>query len=150
MKLFYSKNKVPYIQFENGAKLIFSTSTEDERGFKYLAFNARDLRSTVVSAAKAKRKKVFKTSSHVGAILNTNFKCPDKNSVPKDLRTVGFTKIVESYLRKTFRLLIDEDGYFPRENMPTLQGILENAYGNKEDMMDDDPTATEDDDDNDE
>ena len=146
MKLLYSKNKVPYIQFENGARLIFSAITESDRGFKYLAFTARDVRSVVVSGAKAKKKRVFKTNNLIGSVLDTNFKSPDKNSVPKKLRKVGFTKIVESYLRKTFKLLIDEDGYFPRENIPTLQGILENTYGNKEDMIDDDLTATEDDD----
>jgi hypothetical protein len=147
MKLLYSKNKTPYIQFENGAKLIFSVSTENDKGFKYLAFNALDSRSVVVSGAKAKNKKIYKSNNFIGAMLNTNFKSPDNNTVPRSLRSVGFTKIVESYLRKTFKLLIDDDGYFPRGNIPTLQGILENAYTNKEDMMDDDPTATEDEDD---
>ena len=144
MKLLYSVNEVPYIQFENGARLIFSKSTESDRGFKYLAFSGVDITSIVVSGAKAKKVRRFRSSSHVSSVLDTNLKSPGKSSVPKALRNIGFTKLVESYLRKMFEPLIDEDGYFPRENLPTLQGILDRDYENDEDTWDNDPTATED------
>lgn len=43
MKILYSEpNKVPYIEFEDGSKLIFSTLTEDkEKGFHDLSFNGK-------------------------------------------------------------------------------------------------------------
>ena len=148
MKLIYSdgKKKIPLIIFENGSRLIFSATTETDKGFKYLAFNGRSTRTATLSGAKAKVKRTRKVSNHISFMVDTSIKRPGKNSLPKEAGKAGLSKITVAFLRKNFKLLIDDDGYFPRENLPTLEAILNKINGHISDKWDHDPTIDEEDD----
>ena len=148
MKLKYSKTNVPYITFENGNMLIFSKSTEIEKfGFKYLVFSGSIASRIKISSKKAKKEVSRKVIKYVNFIVNMNMKKPisttTTGSIPAKVRLAGFSKTIEVCLRKIFKPLIDENGYFPRGNLLTLEKILVGMNGSKEDEWDDDPTATE-------
>jgi len=144
MRLFYSDKKVPYILFENGSRLIFSVSTENEdKGFKYLAFNGETMDTITVSGAKAKKERTYTIVEQVTFITNMDIKRPGMDSLPRDAKDAGLSKITASFLRKTFKTLVDEDGYFPRANLPTLEKILEKVNGHESDTWDHDPSITE-------
>jgi len=148
MRLKYSRRNLPYITFENDSMLIFSKTTEDEKfGFKYLVFNGYLVSDINISGAKAKKKILKKVYKSVNFVINMNMKRPTNTgslgSIPAEARKAGFSKIVEVFLRKTFKPLIDEKGYFPRENLSTLEKMLEKTNGSKDDELDEDPTATE-------
>lgn len=148
MKLIYSENKkIPLIIFENGARLIFSVTTETEKGFKYLAFTNKDTMTVTVSGAKAKVKKTRKISNLVSFMVDTSIKRPGSNSLPSNSKKFGLSKIAIGVLRKSFKSLVDDEGYFPRDNLPTLEAVLNKINGCESDTWDDDPTVDEEDDD---
>lgn len=147
MRLIYSeKNRVPLIMFENGSRLIFSTSTETNKGFKYLAFNGRDTMTATISGARAKKKVTKNISNLVTFMVDTSIKRPGRGSLPKGAKKAGLSKITVGVLRKSFGVLLDDEGYFPRENLPTLQAVLNKLNGSVSDTWNDDPTIDEDED----
>lgn len=140
MKLCYTKNNMPYISFENGNKLIFSGTLEREKlGFKYLVFSGLTSSSVTISAAKAKKKSVKEVIQKVNFTTGTDFK-----GIPKIATKAGFSKTIRSFLSKTFKSLVDEKGYFPRENLETLEEIFKKANGSEEDTWNNDPTVIDD------
>lgn len=144
MELKYSNNGSPYIDLDNGM-LIFSKITEDQdKGFKFLVFQGRQVSSVCVSGAKAKRKKYTKMSEDIGFTVNMNFKrdvSGKKYGIPNEARFC-FSKITEKILKRMFSKLV-VDGYFKRSNLQMLNDMLVSYYGNETDSWDDDPTATE-------
>ena len=141
MRLVYSDGKrVPVIHFENGSRLIFSVTTETEKGFKYLAFNGKNTMTATVSGARAKKKKIKRISELVSFMVDTSIKRPGKSSLPNNAKDVGLSKITVALLRKTFKFLVDDEGYFPRENLSTLKVMLDKINGCESDTWDHDPT----------
>lgn len=135
MKLMYSPKGIPFIEFENGSMLIFSSTLEKSQGFKWLVFSGISEKS--INTKKRGGKKV-KMSKKVNFATTT-----DLTGIPKDARKAGLTGITLSFLKKSLKAVRDDDGYIPRENLDTLLAILEKTETNDEDRMDDDPTATE-------
>ena len=145
MRLLYSeKKKIPVIVLDDfNNRMIFSINTEHpEKGFKYLCVNGRTTTTVVTSGAKAKRKRTVKAIEDVAFTVDMNIK-RSNGSLPKNAKDIGLTPVMVGYLRKTLSLLIDDEGYFPRENLQTLEKILEKVNGCDTDEWDDDPTATE-------
>jgi len=75
MYLKYSKTKMPFIEFDNGAKLMFSTLTKDiDKGYKWLVFSHTETNNVCLSAAKVKNKRYAKVAERIGFVTNMNFK----------------------------------------------------------------------------
>ena len=143
MELKYSGTGTPYIDLDNGM-LIFSKTTETEKGFTYLVLRSKQVSSICVSGAKAKRKKYVNMQEDIGYTFDMNLKKDSggkKTGIPRDARFC-FSKLTENVLKKILNKLTT-DGYFPRERLHDLSEALESYYGSETDDWDDDPTATE-------
>jgi len=138
MILKYSTTGTPYLEMIKGAKLIFSTSTESPKGFKYLVFNNRITRTLCVSGAKSKNKKYVKTSDECSFTTTMDF-----TKIPKKAKEFGLSNITKKILKGILSKLVDEEGYFPRDNLKALELRLNELSGSEDDYVDDDPTATE-------
>ena len=135
MKLKYSISNKPYIEFDNEAKLIFSSMTKDKnKGYKYLVFSHIETNAICLSGAKVKRKRYANISEKISFVTNMKFK-----KIPNNARKV-LTPITLNYLKKTFEGLTLGD-YFPEKNLKELDKILN--FVDDTDEIDDDPTANE-------
>lgn len=135
MNLKYTKTNTPYIEFDNGAKLIFSSMTKDaNKGYKYLVFSHTETNAICLSAAKVKKKRYATVVEKIGFTTTMKFK-----KIPNAAKKV-LTPITLNYLRKTFEGLT-LDGYFSEKNLDLLSKELN--YVDKTDEIDDDPTANE-------
>lgn len=141
MRLEYSPKGTPYIILDNGLRLSFSTTTETEKGFKYLCVNGTDTKTVTINNGKTKEKITIDTSENISFVLDMNFKRDRKKGIPKDAKKL-LSKITLGYLKKTFENLITTDGYFPRKNLALLDEKLK-RLNNPNDILDDDLTATE-------
>jgi len=140
MYLDYSKKGIPFILFENGSRLSFSVTTENEdKGFKYLCFKCIDTKTVTVSGAKAKKKRTTEIVEDISFVMDMNFKRDKIKGIPTDAKKF-FGPLTVGILKKIFNDLI-EDGYFPRKNLKILEEKLNGEDPN--DLLDDDPTATE-------
>ena len=134
MYLKYSKTKTPYIEFDNGAKLIFSSITKDEHGYKYLVFSHTETNDICLSAAKVKKKRYATISEKINFTTTMKF-----TKIPNNAKKV-LTSITLNYLKKTFEGLIVND-YFPEKNLKELDKIL--SFVDDTDEINDDITANE-------
>jgi len=135
MYLKYSKTNTPFIEFDNGAKLIFSTITKDkEKGYKFLVFSHTETSAVCVSSSRAKKKRYASVVENISFPTTMKFK-----KIPNDAKKV-LTPITLSYLKKTFGKLTVDD-YFPEKNLDKLDEVL--SFVDKTDEIDDDPTANE-------
>ena len=102
---FSEPNNVPYIQLKN-AKVVFSINTENTiKGFKYLSINCRF----------PKKKGVEET---VNFVTNMYF-----SKIPKEAKKIIPGKTIK-FLKKCFEKFVDEEGFFPRENLEKLSKKL--------------------------
>ena len=138
MNLKYSKNGLPYIELPKGAHLIFSTSTESSKGFKFLVFDNKITRTLCISGAKAKKKKYVNISENCNFTTTMDF-----DKIPRKAKDFGLSNMTKKMLKKMFSEFLVDGCYFPRENLETLELKLNKMNGTDEDHMDDDPTATE-------
>ena len=135
MILKYTKTNTPYIEFDNGAKFIFSATTKDDiKGYKYLCFSHSEVKSICISGAKAKNKRYASVFEPISFVTTMQFE-----KIPNEGKKV-LTSITLSWLKKTFEGLISGD-YFPEKNLKLLSQKL-NIVDDTDDW-DDDPTATE-------
>ena len=135
MNLKYTKSKTPYIEFDNGANLIFSSMTKDvNKGYKYLVFSHTETNAICLSAAKVKKKRYATVVEKIGFSTTMKFK-----KIPNAAKKV-LTPITLNYLKKTFEKLTI-NGYFPEKNLKELDEILN--FVDKTDEVDDDITANE-------
>lgn len=134
MYLKYSKKQTPFIEFDNGAMLIFSSLTRNEHGYKYLVFSHTETNAICLSGAKVKKKKYATISEKVSFVTNMKF-----TKIPNNAKKV-LTPITLNYLKKTFEgLILDE--YFPEKNLKELDKIL--SFVDNTDEINDDLTANE-------
>ena len=138
MKLFYSKNGVPYIETETGDKLIFSVNTEDNAlGFKWFTFSGVTTESIPVSAGRGDKKKI-----KVVKII-------DRISFNTDVGLNGITKKISGTINTPYASILSlkrlmepmiDDGYFNRKNLVKLENILNSEdFLSKEDFLEEDP-----------
>jgi len=134
MYLKYTKSKTPFIEFDNGAKLIFSSLTKNQHGYKYLVFSHTETNSICLSGAKVKKKRYASVVEKIGFSTTMKF-----TKIPNDGKKI-LTPITLNYLKKTFEGLTVGD-YFPEKNLQKLDKIL--SFVDNTDEIDDDPTANE-------
>lgn len=135
MKLKFSETNIPFIELENGSKIIFSRNTETEKGFKFLVFSGIGRKSTKTRKKKGKTMVTAQPVSFVTTMALTG--------IPKEAKAAGLNPITISFLRKSLKSLCDDEGYFPRESLESLELLLEKVENSEEDKVDNDPTATE-------
>lgn len=135
MYLKYTKTNTPFIEFDNGAKLIFSSITKNvDKGYKYLIFSHTETNAICLSASKVKKKRYANVIEKIGFSTTMKF-----TKIPNNAKKI-LTPITLNYLKKTFNDLTI-DGYFPEKNLEKLDDILN--YVDDTDEIDDDPTANE-------
>ncbi len=141
MILRYSQPKnVPYIEFDDGNMLIFSTLTEHpEKGFNWMAFSGKIVSEHKLG--KGKRKKIISSAESTNFITSTKFE-----EIPKKVKETTLTPIVLKFLKRTFYELSDGDGYFPRKNLKKLYDMIDDKFNHIDrDVINDDPDLDEED-----
>ena len=145
MILKHSKpNGVPYLEFEDGSKLVFSTLTEHKtKGFNWLAFSGKVI-SEFKMAGKGKKKKAkyFSTKENINFMTNMRF-----TEIPANVKKMGgpLSPVTLAFLKKAFKKLAP-DGYFPRENLVVLESMIDDSFNHIDlDELDDDPDLVDED-----
>jgi hypothetical protein len=148
MKLLYSKSNVPYIETENGDKIIFSTTTESEKGFKWVAISGFSTTTLPLSAGGRGKKKTFTIKEPVTFIVDVGLHQLTKKAA-KEMST-PYTTI--NSLKRIMGPLVTSNGYFPRTNLDKLEKALLtiNDIVDDEDYLDEDPMGYYEDDGEDE
>lgn len=141
MQILLSSTGTPYIELENGGKLIFSKITADPiRGYRFLCYNNTKTSSVTVSGKNAKRKKTYSVSEDENFTVRLkDFKRDDKKGFPKGI----VDKITLSYLKKKVMDLVDDEGYLPYYRIEDLNDTL--VQLDADDDVDFDPTMDEED-----
>ena len=150
MKLKYSVKGLPYIELDKNNKLVFSTTTATDKGFKWLMFSGISTTTESISAGKGKKKtkkKVTRTAP-ISTMIDMEFSGMSKQSKNAN----GY--LTKSYLdgmRRMFKPYVNEDGIFLRSNLEKFAKNInnDNVYS-KEDFLEDDPMGYYEDDDDDE
>ena len=140
MILRYSRPKnVPYIEFDDGNKLIFSTLTEHPaKGFNWLSFSGKIMSEHKIG--KGKRKKVISSAESTNFITDLKFK-----KIPKKVKDTTLTPIVLKFLKRAFYELTEDD-YFPRKNLKKLHEMIDDKFNHIDrDEVDDDPDLDDED-----
>lgn len=115
MILKYSENSIPFIEFENGDRLAFSSLTKNDKGYKNLCFSGKtDAMS--VSAGSKKPKKILNTFKiPISFITNMSF-----TKIPKLASKTSLTPMTRGFLKKMFSTMLDDEGYFPHMKLISL------------------------------
>lgn len=117
MELKFSKNNVPFIEFDEENFLIFSVLLEKSEGFKYLSYSGKI--ETSARIRKANKIQTIYNTERVGFSTDLKF-----SKIPRDISKVHLTVDVCRYLRKIFKRH-NVDGYIPRTNLKALGNDLE-------------------------
>lgn len=140
MQVLLTKTGTPYIEVNDNTRLIFSKSTANNRGYKFMVVSHKKMSSVCISGAKAKKKRYVKnTEDNSFTVRLADFKRSD---------TAAFTKGVVSpitlkVIKKLVTDKVDEDGIFPYSEIETLNDELVQAFNDPDEEVDEDPTATE-------
>jgi hypothetical protein len=140
MILRYSTPKnIPYIEFDDGSKLIFSTPTEHPtKGFKWFGFSGQILSEHKIG--KGKRKKVMTSATSTNFITNIKFMW-----IPKKVKDSTLTPITLNFLKRSFHQIGDGE-YFPREGLAKLEKLIDDNFNHVDrDLIDDDPDLDDED-----
>ena len=140
MILKYSTPKgVPYIEFDDGSRLIFSTPTEHStKGFKWFGFSGKIVSEH--SIGKGKRKKIFTSAESTNFITNIKF-----TEIPKKVKDTTLSPIILKFLKRSFHELGDGE-YFPRESLTKLEVLIDDNFNHVDrDLINDDPDLDDED-----
>ena len=149
MKLKYSvPKKIPYIEFNDGNKLIFGTLVENEKGFNTFVFSGKAITEYKLGSKSKKSKKkeqIYQISDSINFITDMKF-----TSIPKEVKGSkgSLSPIVLKFLKKALKELVIED-HFPRKNLDKLAEMIDNRFNSEvfteDDSLDDDPELDEED-----
>jgi len=138
-------NSVPYIEFDDQNKLIFSTLTEHPiKGFKWLAYSGKIVSEHRIG--KGKRKKILVSEESTNFITDLKL-----TKIPKKVKDTTLTPKTLKFLKKVFKeLTMENDNYFPKKNLTKLQEMIDNEFNyvyvdDITDTMDDDPDLDDED-----
>ena len=139
MRLKYSSPKnVPYIEFDDGNKLIFTTILEHkDKGFHSMTFSGKSVSSICVSGKRAKVRRYIDTSEIITFATDMKFSNLDKRIKGKN---ETLSPITLGFLKKVFNKLAPE-GWMSRDSLWKLEKVFDKLNNVEEDMVDDDPTA---------
>lgn len=141
MKLKYSVTGVPFIEFDDDNKLVFSPSTASQKGYKWLMFSGMSTTSETLSGGKGKTKKkqVIKITHPVSTMINMDF-----NNISKSNRSLNvyLSKKNLDGLKRLFEPFI-KNGVFSFENVKKLEELINNEKDIicEDDYLEDDPSG---------
>lgn len=141
MKLNFTESGVPYIMLDENNKLIFSSTTANKKGYKWLVFSGISTVTEALSSGKGKTKKKTKVTHvlPVSTAINMNF---DLKVLSKSAKNANpyLTKNYLEGMRKIFEPYVDEEGIFTYENLPEFAEYINKVDEvNQEDLLEDDP-----------
>ena len=140
MQILLTGSGTPYIEIDDNTNLIFSKSTANQKGYKFMVVSHKKTTSVCISGAKAKKKRYVENKEDDSFTVRlADFKRSD---------TAAFTKgVVSPITLKVIKRLvtnkIGDDGIFPYSAIETLNDELIQAFDDPTEDIDDDPTATE-------
>jgi len=139
MRLKYSTPKnVPYIEFDDGNKLIFTTILEDkDKGFHSMTFSGKSISSICVSGKRAKVRRYIDTSEVITFATDMKFNNLDKRIKGKN---ETLSPVTLGFLKKVFNKLAP-GGWMSREALWKLEKVFDKMNNVEEDMVDEDITA---------
>lgn len=141
MELKYSVKGTPYIELDEDNKLVFSQTTANSKGYKWLIFSGMSTTTESISAGKGK-KRTRKKSEKIAPIstaLNMSF-----TGLSKGVRGANpyLTKAFLEGLKRMFEPYVDGNGIFAYSNVSKLgDSINKDNEINQEDYLDDDPSG---------
>lgn len=139
MELKYSVKGTPYIELDEDNKLVFSQTTANSKGYKWLVFSGMSTTSESISAGKGKKKtrKKMEKIAPIYTVLNMSF-----TGLSKGVRDANqyLTKTYLEGLKRMFEPYVDGDGIFTYSNLNKLANSINNDHEvNQEDYLEDDP-----------
>ena len=141
MQILLTGSGTPYIEIDEQTKLIFSKSTAHrEKGYKFLVVSSKKTSSVCISGAKAKKKRyVENVEDNSFTVRLADFKRSND---------LGFTKgvispITLNAIKKLVVDKVDDEGFFPYNEIGTLNDELSLTFSDPDEYVDDDPTADE-------
>ena len=141
MELKYSVKGTPYIELDDDNKLVFSQSTANGKGYKWLIFSGMSTTSAAVSSGKGKKKtrKKVEKKSPISTVMNMKF--TGMSSGVKDANPF-LTKSYLEGLKRMFEPYVDDNGIFAYSNISKLKDSINSDNDvNKEDYLNDDPNG---------
>lgn len=149
MELKYSKTGVPYLELDTDNKLIFSKTTANKQGYKWLVFSGLSTTTETLSSGKGKKKtkKKIVITAPVSTAINMDF---TKISRTAKNANPYLTKSYMNGLKKLFSPYLKE-GVFPYSNLQKFEKDINNLdVVREEDLLNEDPAGYYEDDDDDE
>lgn len=140
MELKYSVKGVPYLALDDDNKLIFSQTTSNSKGYKWLIFSGTGTTTETISAGKGakKTKRKITVTEPISTAINMNFTGLTKTT--KNANTFLTKKYMDG-LRRIFEPYIDGD-IFPYSNIEKFEKDINTLNMVKpEDLMEDDPAG---------
>lgn len=118
MELKFSKNNIPYIEFDEENFLIFSTLLEKQQGFNYLSYSG--MVETSARVKKAGKIQTIYNIERMGFSTDLNL-----SKIPREISKHTHLKPdMCKYLRKIFKRHIVNE-FIPRSNLDALDKDLE-------------------------
>ena len=138
MELKYSVTNIPFIEFDDENKLIFSSCTKNIKGYKYLVFSGKTTTTVEVSGGKGvKGKKRVRVDQDTN--FNTNMLL---EKIPTDCKgNRHLSKMNVGIIRTMIGKYLIEETYFPEKCIPMLEKELTRFDVSETDSLEDDPSG---------
>jgi hypothetical protein len=126
---------------DDNNKLIFSPSTANKKGYKWLVFSGISMVTEALSSGKGKTKKKINVThvKPVSTAINMDF---DMKLLSKSAKNANpyLTKSYLEGMKRIFEPYVDEQGIFSYENLPEFAKYINKVEEvNSEDLLEDDP-----------
>lgn len=149
MELKYSKKGIPFIELDNKNKLVFSSTTANKKGYKWVMFSGISTTTETISSGKGakKKKSKIKMTMPISTLIDMEF-----NTLSKSAKNANpfLTKKYLDGMKRMFKPYVI-DGVFLYENISKFAEYINNdSVITKEDLLEDDPMGYYEDDDDDE
>lgn len=140
MQILLTNSGTPYIEIDKNTNLIFSKSTSNHRGYKFMVVAHKKTSSVCISGAKAKKKRYVENQEDQSFTVRlADFKRSDTAAFKKGVVSPITLKVIKKLVIDK----VDDDGVFPYSAIETLNDELIQAFDDPDEYAEDDPTATE-------
>jgi hypothetical protein len=149
MKLKYSKTQVPYIELDKSNKIVFSPTTANKDGYKWVMFSGVTTTTETISSGKGKKKtkKKVNVTQPISVLIDMEF-----SKVPSGVKNTSnyLTKRYLNSIKKMFDPYV-VNGVFLYENIGKFANHINKENDvNQEDLLEDDPMGYYEDEEDDE
>jgi len=140
MELKFSTTGIPFVELDANNKIIFSETTSNNEGYKWMVFSGVSTTSIAASSGKGKNKtktRIDKTEP-ISIMLKMDF-----SGIPKSAKNnIYLTKKYINGIRRMFAPYI-KNGIFLRKNLTLLTNDINNGDDSidPEDLLNEDPNG---------